>query len=110
MSAQPLTAGPVASLTRGSSPRLPAHVVFKTFAHETVMLNLQSGLYHRLTPVGDRMLKVLDGERTVGAAVERLSGELKDASQAQIEGDLLAFCEDLLERGLIELSPDGRRG
>ena len=110
MSAEALRASASSSLSSGSSPCVPAHVVYRTFAHETVMLNLRSGLYHRLTPVGGRMLKVLEGEATVRAAVQRLTGEAAGANEAQIEGDLLSFCADLLERGLIELGSDGRRG
>ena len=35
------------------------HVVFRAFAAETIMLNLQTGTYHGLNPTAGRMLETL---------------------------------------------------
>jgi DNA-binding NarL/FixJ family response regulator len=83
---------------------LPEHVVYRTFVNETVVLDLKSGRYHGLTPMGGRMLEALDREQTVGAAVRLLAGELANATQAEIERDVCSFCADLHGRGLLELS------
>jgi hypothetical protein len=109
VSAERLRAEARPSVTRDASPCVPAHVVYRSFAHETVVLNLRAGRYHSLSPVGGRMLEALESEATVGTAAQRLASEFEDASEAQIEGDLVSFCEDLLELGLIELGPNGRR-
>jgi Coenzyme PQQ synthesis protein D (PqqD) len=83
--------------------KLPKHVVYRTFVYETVVLNLESGKYHGLNPVGGRMLELLDKNGNVRAVAGRLAEEF-DRPQAEIEGDLAEFCADLAERGLIELS------
>jgi hypothetical protein len=82
--------------------RIPPHVVFRAFAVETVVVNLERGLYHGLNPTGGRMLETLERTPVVREAAAKLAVEF-DRPPAQIEADLCAFCSDLLERGLIEL-------
>jgi DNA-binding NarL/FixJ family response regulator len=91
-----------------SKANLSGHVVYRAFAHETVVLNLDTGLYESLDPESARMLNALECEETVGAALGRLSGEHAGATAAHIERDLLLFCEDLLECGFLELDSSGR--
>ncbi len=111
MSVEPLRAGAgFAAVSLEARPTVPAHVVYKSFAHETVVLDLQTGLYHGLNPVAGRMLEALDEEETIRAALRRLVADFADATEADIERDLLAFCADLHQRGLIEVSPSGRTG
>jgi Coenzyme PQQ synthesis protein D (PqqD) len=90
--------------------RVPAHVVYRSFVNETVVLNLETGQYHGLNPVGGRMLEALDREETVAGAFGRLIGEFGDVGSDELERDLCSFCTDLRARGLIEVSPDGDRG
>jgi hypothetical protein len=85
-----------------STVRIPPHVVFRTFAVETVVVNLERGLYHGLNPTGGRMLETLERTPAVREAAAKLAAEF-DRPLAQVEADLCAFCADLLERGLIEL-------
>ena len=109
MSAEPLPAGArLGAVSLDARPSVPAHVVYRAFAHETVVLDLQTGLYHGLNPVAGRMLEALDGEETIRAALGRLVAAFDDATEADIQHDLLGFCADLHERGLIEVSPNGR--
>jgi Coenzyme PQQ synthesis protein D (PqqD) len=84
--------------------RLPDHVVYRAFAKETVVLNLQSGTYHGLNPTAGRMLEVLARSDTVGDAADKLAEEY-GRSRDEIAADLHDFCRDLLERGLIQLEP-----
>lgn len=86
--------------------RVPQHVVYRAFAHETVMLNLNTGKYHGLNPTAGRMLETLDAADTVGAAVTRLAEEYGRPHE-EIEGDVYEFCLDLRARGLLEVSGDG---
>jgi hypothetical protein len=81
---------------------VPPHVVYRTFALETVVVNVQRGLYHGLNPVAGRMLETLDRAPTVREAASRLAEEY-DRPPAEIEADLCAFCSDLLARGLIKV-------
>jgi len=82
--------------------RLPDHVVYRAFAKETVVLNLQSGTYHGLNPTAGRMLEVLARSETVGEAADKLAAEY-GRPRDEIATDLHEFCRDLLDRGLIQL-------
>jgi hypothetical protein len=82
--------------------RLPQHVVHRSFVAETVVLNLRTGKYHGLNPTAGKMLETLDAAPTAGAAVPELAREY-GVEPAQVESDLLALCQGLLERGLIEI-------
>ena len=84
--------------------RVPDHVVYRTFATETVILNLETGKYHGLNPSGGRMLDLLSQDRTVGEAAKEYGNPV-----AEIKTDLTSFCSDLVARGLIELLPHGPR-
>lgn len=81
--------------------RVPEHVVFREFAQETVVLNLQTGQYHGLNPTGGRMLKAIEQAASLREAAAALSEELPAAAET-IERDLLTFCRDLSKRGLVE--------
>ena len=86
--------------------RLPEYVVHRTFVAETVVLNLQTGKYHGLNPMGGHMLDVLAESADVRAAAERIATEY-DQDPEMVEDDFVAFCNDLLDRGLIELEVEG---
>lgn len=96
--------GPLA----GTWARIPAHVVYRAFPHETVVLNLQTGKYHGLNPTAGRMLELLERGFSIGETAELVAGEYK-RPLADVEHDLQTFCADLRARGLIELSPHGTR-
>lgn len=81
--------------------RLPDHVVYRSFALETVVVNLERGVYHGLNPTAGRMLESLERAPSARAAARSLADELGEPLE-QIEADLVAFTSDLLERGLIE--------
>lgn len=81
---------------------VPAHVVYRPFVHETVILNLQTGQYHGVNPTGARMLEVLDRAASVRDAVRQLAEEYKQ-TPVDLERDVCDFCEHLLSRSLIEI-------
>ena len=91
-----------------SSACIPTHVVYRAFAHETVLLNLDAGRYHGINAVGARILQALERTPTVGEAAARLADEF-DRPREEIERDICEFCRDLQERGLIELSRSAER-
>src|SRR5438552_18411116 len=101
--AHPLPAAPAATFVR-----VPDHVVYRPFPHETVVLNLQTGKYHGLNPTAGRMLELLEQGLSVAATAEVVAGEYQ-RPPADVERDLQAFCGDLCARGLIELSANGSR-
>jgi PqqD family protein of HPr-rel-A system len=90
----------------GITARIPQHVVYRGFASETVLLNLETGKYHGLNPTGGRMLEVLDKTPDIDEAATKLAAQF-GVAQDEIRQDLLQFCEDLAERGLLELDGSG---
>jgi len=82
--------------------RVPDHVVFREFVNETVVLNLETGMYHGLNPTGGRMLETLAREATVDDAALALAG-FYGLDVPAMRADLAQFCEDLEARGLIVL-------
>ena len=87
-----------------SRARVPNHVVFRSFVSETVLLNLKTGLYHGVNPVGGRMLEALERAQDVRSAASALAEEF-GVPHSQVERDIAEFCLGLLERELIELEP-----
>jgi Coenzyme PQQ synthesis protein D (PqqD) len=90
----------------GSRLRVPEHVVYRDFVSETVVLNLETGRYHGLNPTGGQILDAVERSETVGEAAETLAVQY-ERPRDEVEADVLAFCSDLLTRGLVELRPDG---
>jgi hypothetical protein len=91
-----------------SRVRVPEHVVYRDFADETVVLNLESGMYHGLNATAARMLEAVAAGESVRAAVATLAAEFGQPPDV-IQRDLLALCRTLAERGLIDQdAPAGR--
>ncbi len=84
---------------------IPDDVVHRTFAAETVVLNLESGKYHGLNPTGGHMFEVLAKVGSVREAAGLLADEYGRPFD-EIASDLCGFCLDLERRGLIVLSAD----
>jgi hypothetical protein len=85
-----------------ASVRVPQHVVHRVFPNETVVLNLQTGVYHGLNPTGARMLEELERASNVREAAAALAGEYGHPVE-EVEADLCGFCTEMLDRGLIEM-------
>lgn len=79
---------------------VPEHVVYRDFADETVILNLESGMYHGLNTTAAKMLETLDSGVAVSEAIDDLATEFGQPREV-IERDVLALCRALGERGLI---------
>lgn len=82
--------------------RVPQGVVYRTFVKETVILNLETGLYHGVNPTGGRMLATLEETDTVQDAAVRLARDYKQPVET-IANDLCEFCDALVERGLLQI-------
>ena len=81
--------------------RVPDHVVYRDFGDETVILNLDTGMYHGLNATAAAMVAALGESDSVGAAADRVAGDLGQPREV-IESDILDLCRALSERGLIE--------
>jgi hypothetical protein len=86
--------------------RVPSHVVYRDFGGETVILNLDSGMYHGLNGTAAAMVKALDEHATVEQAVVQIAAEYNQPLE-RIERDVVDLCGKLLERGLVETDAGG---
>jgi hypothetical protein len=82
--------------------RVPAHVVFRDMAQETVLLNIQTGRYHGIDAIGARFFEVMRSGDPLSNVVGVLAAEYKQPID-RIEEDLAKFCEQMSDFGLIEL-------
>lgn len=80
---------------------VPQHVVYRTLAAETVVLNIETGMYYGLNETAGRMMQVLESSPTLHDALHRLIAEFGVPEEA-LAPDLLALCNDLGAKGLIE--------
>lgn len=85
--------------------RLPSHVAHRRLADETVLLNLESGMYHGLDGVGSDFLQALEAHKTVDAAAAALA-HTYGVTGERVRGDMLKFCEGMKQRGLLVLDDD----
>ncbi len=78
-------------------------VLLRPVGEEGVLLNLKSGLYFSLNPVGLRMLETLTSTPSIQQALTSLQEEY-EVDPAELEIDLHELLADLLKQGLVELS------
>lgn len=75
-------------------------VVAREVGGETMLLDLASGTYFGLDPVGGRLWAVLEQGGTVAQACEQIAADY-DVSRDQLEADMLALVGQLVERRLL---------
>jgi hypothetical protein len=81
--------------------RVSRDVVFRDLDGEAVILDLASGVYFGLDPVGTRMWQLIEQHGSLGDVLDALCGEY-DASRDTIERDLTALVTELLDKHLLE--------
>ncbi len=71
---------------------------------DLLVLDLRSGRYYGVGPVGAVVWELLDGRRTLGDIAAELCRRF-DVESAQAESDVVAFLASLEGRGLVRRSP-----
>lgn len=66
-------------LTHDARLKIPDQVVTRQVSDETVLLNLESGTYFGLDPVGSRFLELLEAEGTLAAVCRPDAGGVRCA-------------------------------
>ena len=79
---------------------LPAQVMARQVGDETVILDLTSGTYYGLDPVGARIWQLMADGQTLMQVCEVMLAEY-DVTREDIERDVLALVQTLLERKLV---------
>ena len=82
---------------------IPASVMVREVGGESVILNVESGRYFGLNPMGARMVAVLSASESIEAAHDALLREY-DVDSGRLQRDLNNLIQQLLEHGLIEVS------
>ena len=72
-----------------------------TLGQDAVILNMTTGMYYGLDPVGARIWALVQQPRTVAEIRDILLEEF-EVGAAQLELDLMALLADLEKRALIE--------
>ena len=80
--------------------KIPDEVVTTKVGEETVLLNLQTGMYHSLDPVGTRFLELLRSNGNLDAVHQAMLSEF-EVSTRKLEVDLLKLSQEMLARGLL---------
>jgi len=84
---------------------IPPEVMARTVGDETVILDLASGTYFGLDPVGARIWELMGEGMTLAEVCDRMLEEYA-VSRDQLEGDTLRLGEELQRQGLIQVQPE----
>jgi hypothetical protein len=83
-----------------SQPRRRERVLVEQIEDETVLLDLDSGLYFALNEVGARVWELCDGARSVDEIVDVIAGEY-DADGATVRTDVVELLAELVDERLL---------
>ena len=82
---------------------IPAQVMARQVGQETVILDLASGTYFGLDPVGARIWQLMVEGKTLAEACEAMLAEY-DVTAEKIELDVLALTQELSAKQLISVA------
>jgi len=85
-----------------SCVRIPDDVLSRDLQGEQVILDLSSGVYFGLDPVGTRIWHFLQEHQYLQKVLGSLIDEY-EVTEAQCAQDLLCFVTQMLEKGLVEV-------
>jgi hypothetical protein len=72
----------------------------RTVGDEVVILDLATGTYFGLDPVGARIWELMGEGKTLAEVCDRMLDEY-EVTREELERDVLRLAEDLVEHGLI---------
>ena len=79
---------------------VPTQVMSRLVGDETVLLDLESGLYFGLDGVGKRIWESIGEGHTLGETAAVIVAEY-EVEATVAEADVIDFTRDLVERGLL---------
>jgi len=91
-----------ADIDRETRVRIAEDVVFRDLAGEAVLLNLKTGVYFGLDPVGTRVWHLIGEGRSVGEIVDALVAEY-DVSAPRCAADLADLLVALRDGDLVRV-------
>jgi hypothetical protein len=81
--------------------RIKKEVRFRDLQGELVLLNLRTGVYFGLDPVGSRIWQLIEDRRSSTDIVEALLAEY-DVARAECEADVREFLAALRDNELVD--------
>ena len=81
---------------------IPPQVMARQVGEETVILDLNSGTYFGLDPVGARIWALLSEGKTVGETCAALLDEY-EVEAARLDHDIASLLDALVGQGLVKL-------
>jgi len=82
---------------------IPQDVIYREIDGEAVILNLQTGVYFGLDPVGTRIWQLLEESLSLATVCQAIEQEF-NAARPTIERDVIDLVSRLLDKGLVEVT------
>ena len=82
---------------------IPPQVMARLVGDETVILDLASGTYYGLDPVGARIWQLMAEGKAIASVCETLIDEF-DVSRETLEHDVLQLTKELCAKGLVNIA------
>jgi len=79
-------------------------VIFRSIQGEAIVLDVSTGMYFALDPVGTRMWTLLADAASIGRVVEAVCNEY-DVERPRVEHDVVDLVDQLVDRELVRLQP-----
>jgi hypothetical protein len=79
---------------------IPAHVITKRVGEDTVLVDLSTGSYFGLDPVGARVFQLTADGLTLGEICDRLIREY-DVAPGELQRDVLELVTELVSQRLV---------
>lgn len=92
------------AITLDHSVTIGDGVVFREIGDESVILNLDTGIYFGLDAVGTAIWRLLQERGALRAVYEALLQQY-DVAPEVLEGDLLRLMEELQAKALVHVTP-----
>jgi hypothetical protein len=87
-------------VTLQDSVRIPDEVATRKVGEETILLDLNTGIYFGLDAVGSRFVELLENNGEIAAAYRVMLQEFEVTSEV-LETDLLRLAEEMCARRLL---------
>ena len=81
---------------------VPVQVMARVVGDETVILDLTSGTYYGLDPVGARIWQLMSEGQTLAQVCDTMLAEY-EVTREDIERDVAALAQTLLEKNLLSI-------
>lgn len=77
-------------------------VLFQELQGETVLLNLTTGVYLGLNPIGTRIWRLMESKQSLREVLDAILQEY-DVPEEQLTGDVVSLVDKMRAHGLVEV-------